>query len=325
MTTPRVFVLCPDYDKPSGGVRRLYRHVDVLRKGGIEAWLLHQKPGFRCSWFASTTPIAAIGQMAVTSSDYLLLPEIYGSGLTRLAPGVPKVIFNQNAYLTFQAMQAGGPGVSIPYLHPEVIAVFAVSEDNAEYLRYAFPGLIVQRLHYGIDPLFSPRWPKRRVLAYMPRKNAGDAVQVLAMLHNRGSLDGWEIEPIDGLPEPEVARRLAESAVFLSFGTVEGCPLPPLEAMASGCVAIGYHGRGGREYFDPAFSYPIEAGDVLGFARAVEEALRREQLCPGFLEKQGRLAAEFVRAHYSPEREEQDILDLWRSIMQGARRLLPAE
>jgi glycosyltransferase involved in cell wall biosynthesis len=73
--------------------------------------------------------------------------------------------------------------------------------------------------------------------------------QVLNILHARGVLDGWEVISIDGLPEHEVAERLRSCAVFLSFGHPEGCPLPPLEAMASGCVVVGYHGRGGREYF----------------------------------------------------------------------------
>ena len=59
MNAPRVFVLCPDYDAPSGGVRRLYRHVDVLRRKGTRAWVLHRKPGFRCSWFANDTPVVS--------------------------------------------------------------------------------------------------------------------------------------------------------------------------------------------------------------------------------------------------------------------------
>jgi hypothetical protein len=181
-------------------------------------------------------------------------------------------------------------------------------------MKYAFPGLPVHRLHYGIDLSFSPRWPKQRKIAYMPRKNAEDALQVMNILRYRGALNGWDLEAIDGLPEHEVAERLGSVAVFLSFGNPEGCPLPPLEAMDCGCVVVGYHGRGGREHFDPSFSYPIEAGDIIGFARVVEDVLRREQAPSGTLERQGKQAAEFVRANYSPERESQEIAEIWRLI-----------
>ena len=107
------------------------------------------------------------------------------------------------------------------------------------------------------------------------RKHADEAVQVLNILRCRRALEGWDLVAIDGLPEHEVAKRLAECAIFLSFGYPEGCPLPPLEAMASGCVVVGYHGWGGREYFKPTFSDPIEAGDIIGFARAAEKAIRK--------------------------------------------------
>ena len=83
----------------------------------------------------------------------------------------------------------------------------------------------------------------------------------------RRSLRAFDLVVIDGRTEAEVAGQLAECLLFLSFGTLEGCPMPPLEAMASDCVVVGYHGRGGREYDREEFCRPIEAGDVVGFAR----------------------------------------------------------
>jgi glycosyltransferase involved in cell wall biosynthesis len=315
MTPPRIFVLSPDHDAPSGGIRRLYRHVDVLCRHGLAAFVLHHKPEFRCSWFPNTTSITGFGQALLTPDDYLVVPEVYGPGIDELAPGVPKVIFNQNAYLTFAGFPVEGAGIPAPYLHRDVVGVFAVSEDNASYLRYAFPGLTVHRLHYGIDPIFAPRWPKRKALAYMPRKHAEDIVQVFNILRYRKVFTAWDLIALDSLLEAQVAELLSRCAVFLSFGYPEGCPLPPLEAMASGCVVVGYHGRGGREYFDPAFSYPIEAGDVVGFARAVEELIQQDRETPSLLEDQGKRAAEFVRSRFSPELEENDIVQRWREIL----------
>jgi glycosyltransferase involved in cell wall biosynthesis len=230
-------------------------------------------------------------------------------------PGVRKVIFNQNAYLTFRGYPAEGLRGPSPYSHPEVKAVFGVSDDNLDYLRYAFPNQRFFRMHYGIDPHFAPKWPKRKVIAYMPRKNAEEVVQVFNLLRLRGALAGWEPVAIHGMNEVQVARCLAESSLFFSFGYPEGSPLPPLEAMASGCVAIGYHGWGGREYFRPEFSFPVAVGDVLGFARTAEQVLLHAARDASFLEEKGRAAEAYVREYYSPEREQKDILAAWDAIL----------
>jgi hypothetical protein len=266
--------------------------------------------------------VLALSQADFTSTDLLVIPEIFVPAIAKLAPGVSKVIYNQNAYFTFRGWPLDADGFN-PYRHPDVVATLSVSEDNLAYLSYAFPGLRMYRVHHGIDSLFAPLWPKQRKITYMPRKNAEDVGQVLNLLRSRGALSGWTLESIDGRSEHEVAERLSSCAIFLSFGNPEGFSLPPLEAMACGCVVVGYHGRGGKEYFDPSFSYPIEAGDIIGFAQAIEELLRSEQTEPGILERKGRKATEFVRANFSPEREFQEIGEIWREIMALRRR--PAE
>jgi glycosyltransferase involved in cell wall biosynthesis len=116
-------------------------------------------------------------------------------------------------------------------------------------------------------------------------------------------------------PKVEAAALLRDCAVFLSFGQPEGCPLPPLEAMACGCVVIGYHGYGGREYFRLELSYPVPVGDTIPFARTVEGVLQAYRNNPAPLQRQGAQAAAFVREHYSPAREEQDIVSFWRGIL----------
>jgi glycosyltransferase involved in cell wall biosynthesis len=73
------------------------------------------------------------------------------------------------------------------------------------------------------------------------------------------------------MTEAEVADQLRQSAIFLSFSQREGLPLPPAEAMACGCVVIGFHGFGGRDFGDNAIWVP--EGDVVEFARVVESVL----------------------------------------------------
>jgi glycosyltransferase involved in cell wall biosynthesis len=112
-----------------------------------------------------------------------------------------------------------------------------------------------------------------------------------------------------------VARIYQESLLFLSFGYPEGFGLPAAEAMASGCVVIGFHGGGGREFFNPEFSYPIEQGDIIGFAKTVEEVIQSFERDPAPVLEKGRLAASFIQKQYSLELEEQEVIAAWCSIL----------
>lgn len=316
MNDRRILFLCPDYDQPSGGIRALYRHVDFLHESGFAAAIVHQQPGFRCTWFVNLTPVEYLTHLVGTARDLIVIPEIYGPQLARLFPGVPKVVFNQNCYLTFQGYDLTIENLETPYTHPDIKAVLTVSQDNLAYLRYAFPNLIVARIHYGIDAsLFAGGEPKERLLGYMPRKNVGDVVQVLNILKQRRVLGDFRFAPIEGCNEQQTAAILRRSAIFLSFGYPEGCPLPPLEAMASGCAVIGYHGNGGREYFRPEFCWPIEVGDIVGFALAAESVIQLYTQDRATILTRTQRAAAFVRSEYSLQREKSEVVQFWQSVL----------
>lgn len=321
MIKPRVFVLCPDYSPPSGGIRKLYRFVDVLNRHGITAQILHFRSPFRLEWFDYTTPVGYLESTLLAPSDFLVVPEVFGPQITKFGPGVRKIIYNQNSYLTFAGYSLSPGGFADPYSSAEVIAALTVSDDNRQYLQFAFPHLALYRLHYGIDTaLFKPSPRKKDQIALMPRKNGADVVQVVNILTQRGVFQGYELLLIDGRPEREVAQLLSSCRFFFSFGHPEGCPLPPLEAMACGCVVIGYHGQGGREYFRPEFCYPIELGNIVQFARTAEQAMHQCKADASPFDEMGMKAVQYVHSHYSEVQEEQDILAFWREILNGPGR-----
>ncbi len=325
MAPPHIYVLCPENDRPSGGVKILYRHVDVLARNGFSASILHQQRGFRCTWFTNSTPIRYLPDVRLSKTDFLVIPEIYGPHIAALrdlpaiGPRVRKVIFNQNAYYTFlgHSLEAvAHSGLTMPYtMDGEFVATIVVSEDSRRYLEYAFPGMPIYRIHNAIDTdLFAFREQKSRQICFMPRKHPEDALQVLALLRLRGALDGVRVRVIEHMNEREVAAVMQESLIFLSFGYPEGCPLPPAEAMACGCVVVGYDGFGGREYFQQEFSHPVPVGDIPGYAAAVEQLLAVYAREPETLRECGRRAARYIREHYSATIEERDIVGCWERL-----------
>lgn len=304
---PTVYYLCPDYDTPSGGVRVVYRHVDTLNAMSIPAAVVHLGRGFRCTWFANTTRVVAKADVTLSASDVLVLPEWYGPSLSTVPAGPRVVIFNQRAYATFDQVPAGRR------IYDGAAALLAVSEDNADYLRYAFPSIPTHVVRNVVDPsLFRPRdaphdapgegpgegpggGPERRI-AYMPRRRGGELAEVLHLLALRDALRGWELTPIHGMSERDTAELLRRSAVFLSFSEREGFGMPPAEAMAAGCYVVGFTGLAGRDFFDPSYCRPVPEGDVLAFARAVEEICTTE---PEVLAKAGRAASQAILERYS--------------------------
>ena len=314
---------------------------------------MHGRPGFRCTWFDTEAPIAywtrtprvvtrasvymrhivparrwrtlpaevhRLRKPAVDFSpaDVLVMPEIYGDLIANVAPGVPKVVFCQNAYYTFMLPA----GVVPEYRHPDIRGVFVVSEDSDRFLRYAFPGVSTFRLRPSISPsIFHFADDKRRRIAFMPRKNSSDARTVIEILSERNVLKREDIVPIDRVSEAETARILRESLVFLSFGHTEGFGLPAAEAMSCGCIVVGYDGLGGREFFRPAFSHAVAAGDVVEVARIVERVIAEYDTDPEGVLAKGRAAAAFISARYSPAIEEADLMSAWADVLGAASQM----
>lgn len=321
---PAIYYLCPDVTTPVGGVKQMYRHVDILNRNGFSASILHRRRGVRCTWFENETRTSVVSDSLLRcpwqGDNFLVLPEILGPGMGELAPGAPKVIFNQNAYYTFHQYSIEEPPAGVPYLHPEVLGAMVVSEDNADYLRFAFPRLDVSRVHCGIDTSrFRYSFQKKDRIAFLTTKNPADIAQVLNLLWLRGSLEGYEVVGIQGRSEAEMAEILGETAIFLSFSNREGFFLPSAEAMACGCIVAGYDGGGGREYLRPELSYPVADGDIRGFVETVEQIIHARRSDPAQVEEQARAAARFVADNYSLAREESDVTSFWRDLT-GRRR-----
>jgi glycosyltransferase involved in cell wall biosynthesis len=84
--------------------------------------------------------------------------------------------------------------------------------------------------------------------------------------------------------------------------------------MACGCYVVGFTGLGGREYFDPGFSSPIEEGDVLAFAKETAAMLASD---PATLGKRARCASEYVLSRYSPSGQREDLLAFFLRLLQA--------
>ena len=309
----------PDWNRPSGGNRKQYRSVDVLNAAGISAAVVHHSRGFRCDWFPNKTRVVAARDLIVSPSDVIVVPEIYTASICTLPSGVRQVILNQNVYVTLDSLASGAPNAASPYINnPNLVAVAAVSDQNAELLRYAFRGLSVHRIRWALDPAvyFPPPLPPGRRIAFMPRRRAHDAAQVISLLRLRGVLDGWEVVEIAGRSEWDAAELMRSCRLFLSFSEREGLGLPPLEAIACGCLVVGFTGHAGAEFFRPPFATAIEDGDIGTFAAEVERLLAWTEEDPLAARQAALDGSQYVLHTYSSEVEQRDLVGLFQALLQ---------
>lgn len=311
MTT--IYFHTPDVNHAAGGLRAVYRIVDACNAVGMSAAVMHQRRGFRATWFESDTRTVAATDTPVHGNDVLVVSELDAPRLLDAAPGVTKVILNQHQYWTF----AGGP---VDYTHQDVAAVIAVSKDGVRYLECAFPGLKPYRLRYAVDSsIFRPgSLPRQRILAYLGNKGTAPRRQVLSMLHQRQSFLGWTHWSLAGLSQVQMASALAECAILATFSESEGFQMLLTEAMASGTAVVGFDAGGGREYLTEDLSWPVPAGDIVRFVERLEEVATLWDADPKLLEIKTGSAIDLVRERYTLENEAADAVAALTAAYQRA-------
>lgn len=281
-------LIAVDVDRPIGGVKQLYRFAEALSACGANVSIVQGTDSFRPTWFDFSTSLKFISSKIFfkksfsSTTDFLVLPETFIPHLSQL-PSIPKIIFNQNASYSFGEKRNIRPSYVInAYSDPSVIAVICISIYDYNFISECL-GFCIDRLFLLPNPieteLFYPVFPKKRKIVFMPRKNREHSRILLAMIESSklSNLSSWDIQPLDKMTVSEVATHMREAYLFLSFGYPEGFGLPVAEALASGCIVVGYHGLGGDELFKLASpfnaAFPVDYLDFVTFSKVVISTL----------------------------------------------------
>ena len=332
MTASRRYWLAlhPDIRKPIGGVKQMHRFTEALAQCGREAYLIQEQADFHPGWFESQVNSISLNDWRQRSDldprrDVVVLPETFLPALPSYGPRLPKLLFNQNGSYSFGFREGDGfpkmpEAVLNLYSHPDLAHVLCVSQHDQQLLEHGFnlgPKRVSRLINAIETNVFRPgSCNKGRVLSFMPRKNSHDAAIVAALLRQQPWFRGWTLEPIQGLPQADVAKRLQKSLGFLSFGHPEGFGLPLAEAAACGCALIGYSGLGGRELLAMARSqrvgWEVDYGDWQGFLHATEALIGSVNEQPQSIMRRLQALSDQVREHYS-----------WAAMIQSLKEAMP--
>lgn len=277
----RLFFLCPDDNTPYGGIKIIYRQAEILSDLGFKAYVYHETPGFKIDWFKSKAKLAYPKKNwlfqslpAFDRQDLIVLPEYNLLQTYPFYGSYPYLVFNQNAYMTFNHSHTPKTSFSNypplkEYLNSQ--GIITVSEDNQNILKALYPSKPVEKIILSIEN-FSFSNKKEKIIAYSPAKEPKQALAVISLLYEK--LTDWTFVPLIHMDEETVKRTLQKAAIYLNFTHPEGFGLPAAEALKSGALVIGYDGRASVEYMKSPYATIIPFGDWIAFREAALEAVK---------------------------------------------------
>jgi hypothetical protein len=241
----KTWIFYPPLKAMSGGcmvLLQIARQLEAMgRLGGILYW--DEPPGgAECQGL----PWVRAGEASMKAGDAYVVPEGWPNALVLgLKRRCRTIVYCQNWSYLFHGLE---PGVHWRDLPVEFLAVSDPVAWHMEQVLGKRPPIIRPALDSGLfhPPESNPGGALR--IGFMPRKNKALAEQIRRIFEERNPKAHVQWVPIHGLDRPGVAEVLRSCHVFLVTGFPEGCPLPPLEAMACGCLCVGFTGFGGWDY-----------------------------------------------------------------------------
>lgn len=308
MKNRRIIFLLKPFDKPFGGAGVLYKHVDLLNQHGFHAFIaLSEKPSV--DYYDFNIPLLIHNDsIELEPSDICVIPEVFPDYMEALRSiRAKKIMFCQNQYyLPFKQ----NPEIGI-LEYP--VDSFIVSSEALRTFFYDVYGIAnIPLIPYAIDTqVYVSVQNKVRQIAFMPRKLPAEAKFIEATfkrMYKRYSEIPWV--SIDNTTMKRSAEIMGESEIFLSLSHQESFGLPPLEAMSCGCLVVGFHGDGGREYMNNGNGWWAETGDWRACVHGLASALDLVEMGGEELLLMKTKMAQTVNK-YSPERMEQELLKYW--------------
>jgi hypothetical protein len=292
----------------SGGIKLCFRHVEVLREAGIDA-VVATPGGERPGWFETQTPLIDVSAVR-QGEDVLVFPENHHAMLRAFTPWPnAKLVFCQNQFMVFR-----GLGDCEDYAAFGVSGILCEGCHVAAFCRRRFPKLPIATVSVVVNhDLFHFQREKKLQIAFAPRKRPLEAAFIRDLFRSdHPDLRDIPWIEISGASEGQVAGILRETALYLSLCRFEACPLSILEALASGCVAVGFTGFGAREFTTARNGFWVAEDDCVACADALAQAVRLVKeggtRYPDMLE-----AANATAMAYCRERFARHLVAFWRA------------
>jgi len=313
----RILYLSHDPDQPRGGVNVLYDHVFTLRQHGFDAFVVHATPSYRYRFAQYPVPVIdASTDFRVLKTDTLVVPEDYAAAIRRCRNlSCRKVLFCQGHYCIFDGLEPGEKWSDFGF------STYLCTSILMRQVMKRWFGVDASVVSPCVDTAFYSDEPKPLgppfTVATMPRKGRRQLrfVQGLLAADGSGTSEALSWVEISGMPQEDVATRLRNAHIYVATGVNEGLGLPPLEAMAAGCLVVGFAGGGGAEYATAENGVWVPDEDVWALAEALEQTISAlsNPAAAGLLQAR-RMAGHATAQKYTRRRFEHELTAFWSGL-----------
>lgn len=310
---PRIIYHLTRASGPSGGIKVMLEHVEILRAAGFEAFAYTKNLEQRPTAFDVDVPFLS-GAIGITPRDIIVRPETYSARDLEAAAkgGLWQAIFAQNHYYCRHSL-----GAARDYAALGVRDVFCASPRIKRFLEDNGIANDVPVVPCAVEILASPAPNKIERIVAMPRKRPLE-FEFIKHLFTMRYPDLVEIPwlAVENMPHREVLEALSSSTIFLSLQRFEGFGLPALEAMAAGCVVAGFAGDGGWDYATAENGLWVEDDALEAAVDALARAAR------GLRENDPSIraminAGQSTVARYTPEARNRALVGYFETLLSG--------
>lgn len=341
--TRRYLFLCPDEKSASGGIAVIYDVVALLNKSGYRAAVIHNAPDAGYPDYPDPVPMFYSKNMQrvywrharlrarakifrdwvgsrkkklqlidLRPTDVIVAPEFQVAEAIEAFEGMNIAVFVQNPFSLMTSCHRASERGFNP--KTQVRFWFGIADVCRSHLNVLGlkPSAIFPVTMKPHEFPFQTR--KEKLITYMPRKRPWEAALLAEALVRRDRLLGYRLEALENMPRTEVAAKLARTRIFISLLKHEALGFPAAEAMAAGCVVVGFDGLGTAEYFDNDVGIPVTEGDIAALITAVEQTVAEYEADPSRLDTMRHKASERVNMLYSVSAFQNGVLNAWNQF-----------
>ena len=316
-----IYYLCPDVNFPSGGVKRLFEHVEILRQSGFTSFILHFKKGFKVNWFKSDVPVLYLDDNPPLSpNDIIVFPEGF-SNIIKKFQNLPfkKVVIALSHNYIFQNIPSGEN-----WSNYGVDAVITPSKTIKEFICWSMGIKNIFIIGTSIDHELFNYDNKVKILkvSYISRKDTCTSLIEKIIKSKDPYFKNIKFEKIENLTLDNYASVLKNSHIFITTSPHEGINRSVLEAMACGCICLGFHGIGAKDYIceegaDQNFIL-AENMNYIELAQLLADTIKRVDRNDSLIEKI-RKNALITASKFNPLVERESIIKFWTTFIEKSK------
>ena len=113
----------------------------------------------------------------------------------------------------------------------------------------------------------------------------------------------WILKNLNNLSYEKYLTILKKSKIFLSFSSLEGLGLPPVEAALAGNHVIGYTGEGGNEYWQEPLFTKVGSGEINKFVLKIIDKIEKSNFKKDYSKRKYNM----LKKKFSKQNEIKDI------------------